>query len=152
LRTGRSGLSCVAGRKLSKVGDVSESSLADRLREVGGVSTLVLTHRGRKSGKSYEVTIWFVVDGEMIVLPSANVNTNWPRNLRANPATTIRIGSQTFQGTAAEITDLAERLRALKMAQRKYWYAAPFIWLTRVLVSSGAWSERNTSFRVKVSN
>jgi deazaflavin-dependent oxidoreductase (nitroreductase family) len=137
---------------LSKVGDVSESSLADRLREVGGVSTLVLTHRGRKSGKSYEVTIWFVVDGEMIVLPSANVNTNWPRNLRANPATTIRIGSQTFQGTAAEITDLAERLRALKMAQRKYWYAAPFIWLTRVLVSSGAWSERNTSFRVKVSN
>lgn len=130
---------------------MGNSGLAERLREAAGVSTLVLTHRGRKSGTPYEVTIWFVVDGEAIVLPSANVNTNWPRNLRANPAATIRIGSQTFQGTAAEITDLAERLRALKMAQRKYWYAAPFIWVTRVLVSSGAWSERNTSFRVKVS-
>jgi hypothetical protein len=41
------------------------------------------------------------------------VNTNWPRNLRVNPAATLKIGSQTFRGTAAlEITDSAERVRS----------------------------------------
>jgi deazaflavin-dependent oxidoreductase (nitroreductase family) len=100
---------------------VMGSSLAERLLEVADVSTLVLTHRGRKSGKPYDVTIWFVVDGETILLPSANVNTNWPRNLRVNPAATIKIGSQSFHGTAAEITDPAERVHAVEMAQRKYW-------------------------------
>ena len=97
------------------------------------------------------MTIWFVVDGEAILLPSANVNTNWPRNLRVNPATTIKIGPQSFQGTAAESQTPPSALRALEMAQRKYWYAAPFIWFARVLTSWGVLSDRNTSFRVKVS-
>src|SRR5260370_35442397 len=59
-------------------------------------------------GKPYDVTIWFVVDGETILLRSANVNTNWPRNLRVNPAATLKIRSHTFQGTALELTNPAK--------------------------------------------
>jgi deazaflavin-dependent oxidoreductase (nitroreductase family) len=127
-------------------------SLAERLRDVAGASTRVLTHRGRKSGKPYDVTIWFVVDGETILLPSANVNTNWPRNLRSNPAVTIKIASQTFHGIANEITDGAERGRAIAMAMRKYWYAAPFLWLARALNSYGVLPDRSTLFRLKLSD
>ncbi len=128
------------------------SGPAQRLSEVAGASTLVLTHRGRKSGKPYDVTIWFVVDDETIVLPSANVNTNWPRNVRANPAVTVKIASQTFHGMATEITDAAERERAIALAMRKYWYAAPFLWLARALISYGVLADRSTSFRLKLSD
>ncbi len=34
-----------------------------RLKQLAGKQTLILTHYGRKSGKPYEVKIWFVVDG-----------------------------------------------------------------------------------------
>ena len=37
--------------------------LAHRLTPVASASTLQLTHYGRKSGKPYEVTIWFMVEG-----------------------------------------------------------------------------------------
>lgn len=128
------------------------SNLADRLRAVAGAQTLVLTHRGRKSGKPYDVTIWFVVDGAAIVLPGGNLKTNWPRNLRANPDATIKIRSETFHGIAAEITDAAGRARAAAMAQRKYWWAAPFIWLMRALEARSALPYTTASFRVQVSD
>ena len=128
------------------------TGLAERLSEVAGASTLVLTHRGRKSGKPYDVTIWFVVDDEAILLPSANVNTNWPRNVRTHPAVTLKIASQTFHGIVTEITDAAQRERAIAMAMRKYWYAAPFLWLARALISYGVLPDRSASFSVKVSD
>ncbi|HYL59319.1 MAG TPA: nitroreductase family deazaflavin-dependent oxidoreductase [Candidatus Acidoferrales bacterium] len=126
--------------------------MAERLRRVEGAATLVLTHRGRKSGKPYDVTIWFVVDDDAVLLPSANVNTNWPRNVRANPAVTLKIASQTFHGMTIEVTDAAERERTLAMAMRKYWYAAPFLWLARALISYGVLADRSVSFRVKLSD
>ena len=83
---------------------------------------------------------------------SAPRASRWPRHLRVNPPAALKIGSQTFPGTAAEITDPAGRARVVETAQRKYWYEAPFIWLARVLTSSGVLPDRKTSFRVKVSD
>jgi len=37
-----------------------------RLKRLSGKSTLILTHYGRKSGKPYDVKIWFVVDGDKV--------------------------------------------------------------------------------------
>ncbi len=34
----------------------------ERLRKAGDRQTLQLTHYGRKSGRPYEVTIWYLVD------------------------------------------------------------------------------------------
>ena len=36
----------------------------ERLRQVGDRQTLRLTHYGRKSGRPYEVTIWYLLDGD----------------------------------------------------------------------------------------
>ena len=48
------------------------TTLAARLAPVANTSTLRLTHYGRRSGMSYQVTIWFMVEGETVYLATAN--------------------------------------------------------------------------------
>jgi deazaflavin-dependent oxidoreductase (nitroreductase family) len=126
-----------------------ESEIASQLARVASYQTLRLTHRGRKSGKRYEVTIWFVVDRDTICL-NGNMNTQWPRNLQANPQLTMRIGQATFQGKASLVTERAARERIFAMIARKYWYAFPFIWTLRWLERNGFTKDRNAPFRVQV--
>ena len=126
-----------------------ESEIASRLARVASYQTLRLTHRGRKSGKPYEVTIWFVVDRDVIYL-NGNIDTQWPRNMQANPEITIRIGQETFQGKANLVTERADRERIFAMIARKYWYAFPFIWTLRWLERNGLTKDRNAPFRVQI--
>ena len=126
-----------------------ESEIASRLARVASHQTLRLTHRGRKSGKQYEVTIWFVVDRDAIYL-NGNMNTQWPRNLQANPQLTMRIDQETFQGKANLVTERTDRERIFAMIARKYWYAFPFVWTLRWLERNGFTKDRNAPFRVKI--
>ena len=48
------------------------TTLADRLAQVANTATLRLMHHGRRSGTPYEVTIWFMVEGETVYLATAN--------------------------------------------------------------------------------
>lgn len=131
-------------------GDASiESGIASQLARVASYQTMRLTHRGRKSGNRYEVTIWFVVDSDSIYF-NGNVDTQWPRNLQANPQLTMRIGQATFHGKANLVTELADRERIFAMIARKYWYAFPFIWTLRWLERNGFTKDRNAAFRVQV--
>src|SRR5271154_4853308 len=86
-----------------------EQGLANKLERLAGKSTLRLTHRGRHSGRPYEVTIWFMVEGETIYLPTANLRRQWPRNVKANPQVSLKIGSarspSTFDATALRYSD-----------------------------------------------
>ena len=50
-----------------------EANVLVRLKRLAGKSTLILTHYGRKSGKPYEVKIWFVVDGDKVFIGTADV-------------------------------------------------------------------------------
>ena len=59
-----------------------ESSVLTRLKSVAARQTVALTHYGRKSGKPYDVTIWFVVDGDTVYIGTANVNRQWVRNVQ----------------------------------------------------------------------
>ena len=127
----------------------TESGIASQLARVASYQTLRLTHRGRKSGKRYEVTIWFVVDNNAIYL-NGNADTQWPRNLQANPELTIRIGQEIFHGEASLLTERADRERIFAMIARKYWYAFPFIWTLRWLERNGFTKDRNAAFRVQV--
>jgi len=54
------------------------ATVADRLAQVANASTLRLTHYGRRSGKPYEVTIWFMVEGETVYFATANRKRQWP--------------------------------------------------------------------------
>jgi deazaflavin-dependent oxidoreductase (nitroreductase family) len=126
-----------------------ESEIASQLARVASYQTLRLAHRGRKSGQRYEVTIWFVVDRDVIYL-NGNIDTQWPRNLQANPEITMRIGQETFQGKANLVTERADRERIFAMIARKYWYAFPFIWTLRWLERNGLTQDRNAPFRVQI--
>ena len=126
-----------------------ESEIASRLARVASYQTLRLTHRGRKSGKRYDVTIWFVVDRDVIYL-NGNIDTQWPSNLQANPEITMRIGQETFPGKANLVTERADRERIFAMIARKYWYAFPFIWTLRWLERNGLTKDRNAPFRVQI--
>ncbi len=126
-----------------------KSGITSQLARVASYQTMRLTHRGRKSGNPYEVTIWFVVDSDAIYL-NGSMDTQWPRNLQANPQITMRIGQEIFHGTANLLTEPTDRERILGMIARKYWYAFPLIWALRWMGRNAFTRDRNTAFRVQV--
>jgi deazaflavin-dependent oxidoreductase (nitroreductase family) len=111
---------------------------------------VTLTHYGRKSGKPYDVTIWFVVDGDKVYIGTANVNRQWVRNVQKTPQVKLSIGGETFDGTARFLTDRAEHARAMAAIRRKYWMYRPLIALGRVLSAIGVMRDNTGSFEVKL--
>jgi deazaflavin-dependent oxidoreductase (nitroreductase family) len=124
------------------------SKSIERLRQVADRQTLSLTHYGRKSGRPYEVTIWYLVDGEQLFLVSANANRSWVRNVKVRPAVSLRIGNQVFNGNVRAITDQQQRDKVNGLVERKYWYVAPMLWLARFLMASGIMRDNTAAFEV----
>lgn len=96
-------------------------SLSDRLARIADRSTLHLTHYGRKSGKPYEVTIWFAVDGETMYLTTMNRSRQWVRNVTHTPRVQLQVGSDSFEGTVTPVTAVAEKRHVYDLLTGKYW-------------------------------
>jgi deazaflavin-dependent oxidoreductase (nitroreductase family) len=120
----------------------------ERLHRVGDKQTLRLTHYGRKSGRPYEVTIWYMVDDDRLYLGSANGARNWVRNVKARPAVSLRVGDEVFNGDVRVITDKQEREKVSGLVERKYWYAMPILRLGRLLASMGIVRDNSMAFEV----
>ncbi|MGA7872068.1 MAG: nitroreductase family deazaflavin-dependent oxidoreductase [Candidatus Binatus sp.] len=120
----------------------------ERLRKAGDRQTLRLTHYGRKSGRPYEVTIWYLVDGDRLYLVSANADRNWVRNVKVRPAVSLRVGNEAFNGDVREITDAQEREKVSGLVERKYWYVIPMLRLARFLASMGIIRDNSAAFEV----
>ena len=125
-----------------------ESNVLTRLKRVAARQTVTLTHYGRKSGKPYDVTIWFVVDGDKVYIGTANVNRQWVRNVQKTPQVKLSIGVETFGGTARFLTDRAEHERAMASIRRKYWMFWPLIALGQALAAIGVMRDRTGAFEV----
>ena len=123
------------------------TALADRLAAVSGHSTCRLTHLGRKSGKRYEVTIWFMVEGETIYLATAKATRQWVRNVRRQPSVSLAVGGQTFSGTAERVRDAAGERHVMDLVVAKYWYLRPFVALAGLV---GYDPKPDASFRVRL--
>ena len=108
-------------------------TVAARLARIANDSTLVLTHHGRKSGKSYQVTIWFTVDGEIMYLATMNKTRQWCRNVTLRPQVSMRVGRETFTGEVGVITSASEKARVGELIRTKYWYARPYFWVMTLL-------------------
>jgi len=128
-----------------------ESNALTRLKRVAARQTLTLTHYGRKSGKPYDVTIWFVLDEEKFYIGTANVNRQWVRNVQKTPQIRLSIGGETFEGTARFLADRAEHERAMAAIRRKYWMYRPLIAVGRVLTAVGLMRDTTGSFEVTLS-
>jgi deazaflavin-dependent oxidoreductase (nitroreductase family) len=96
-----------------------------RLQRLSGKHTLKLTHYGRKSGKPYEVTIWFVFEDGRMYLATANVNRQWVKNVVKNPRVRLAVGGESFEGQVRFIADRTERNQVLDKFRRKYWMYTP---------------------------
>lgn len=125
-----------------------ESTELARLRRVSGMRTTRLTHYGRKTGKPYEVTIWFVLDHDKPYIGTANVNRQWVRNVQKTPKVKLSMGGETFEGTARFLSDRDEHERAMAAMRRKYWIFRPIIELGRMLSGIGLMQDKTGSFEV----
>ena len=125
-----------------------DSNALARLKAVAGRQTLTLTHYGRTTGKSHEVTIWFVLDDDKLYIGTANVNRQWVRNVQKTPKIKLSIAGETFEGNARFLTDRSEHKRAMAAIRRKYWMFRPLIAVGRLLTAIGLMRDNTGSFEV----
>jgi deazaflavin-dependent oxidoreductase (nitroreductase family) len=79
-----------------------------------GRQLILLTTRGRKSGRERTNPLAFTRDGDRYVIVAskggAPTNPDWFRNLRANPRVTVEVGPERFEANA-RVVGGAERRR-----------------------------------------
>lgn len=79
-----------------------------------------MTTKGRKTGRLHEIEIWFGIQGNTLYLLSGGgEDSDWVKNLRADPNVTVRIAKHTFMGIAhvvnsKEVEALARPILAAK--------------------------------------
>ena len=125
-----------------------DSNALARLKAVAGRQTLTLTHYGRKSGKPYDVTIWFAVEGDKVHIGTANVNHQWVRNVQKIPRIRLAVGGERFEGEARFLAERAEHERAMGAIRRKYWMYRPLIALGQILTAIGVMRDKTGAFEV----
>ena len=125
-----------------------ESNVLTRLKRVAARQTTTLTHSGRKSGKLYNVTIWFVLNGEKVYLGTANVNRHWVRNVQETPQVKLSMDGEAFNGTARFLAERAEHEHAMAAIRRKYWMFRPVSEVGRILSAMRLMRGKTGSFEV----
>lgn len=97
------------------------SDIRQALAEVADASTIDLSTVGRKTRRIHTRPVWFIVDGDKIIVQSGkDGRTDWFRNLQANPQSTVRTTNWVFNATATVVTDPARIAEIHKLFLRKY--------------------------------
>jgi deazaflavin-dependent oxidoreductase (nitroreductase family) len=120
----------------------------ERLNRVASRKILRLTHYGRKSGKPYEVTIWFVVEGDRVYVGTANINRQWVHNVQKTAKVSLTIGGEKFDGEARFLADRPQHKRVQSLMLKKYWMFSPILAIGRVLMATGILRDHSGSFEV----
>lgn len=93
--------------------------LIEEFRANGGTDPgrplLLLTTKGRRSGKERTTPMMFIPDGDRLLVIASNAGApdhpDWYRNLVADPAVTVEVTGETYPGTATVTTgDERDRL------------------------------------------
>jgi deazaflavin-dependent oxidoreductase (nitroreductase family) len=73
-----------------------------------GVDALLITTRGRRSGKLRRTALYYGRDGDRYVLVASNggsrTDPNWYRNLVADPEVDVQVGAERFTARARTAT------------------------------------------------
>jgi deazaflavin-dependent oxidoreductase (nitroreductase family) len=103
--------------KKTNPGSSSKASSFDREQY------LYVTTRGRKSGRSHEIEIWFTERSGRFYIIAEYGTANWLRNLQVTPEVTVRVAGESFAARARVISseNEAELFRSVQeLSQRKY--------------------------------
>ena len=94
------------------------------LNAARGLPTIIVTHRGRKTGAIRKTPLMTVVDGNYYILVAslggAPKNPHWVHNLRADANVEIRDGTQVHSMRVREAVDPVERQRPWGIAVKAY--------------------------------
>jgi len=82
--------------------------------QMSGLNVLLLTSRGRKSGKNRTTPLGYIMDGDNFVIIASNGGLDnhpaWYHNLRSTPLTTIQVRERVIR-VNADRASAAERQR-----------------------------------------
>lgn len=91
---------------------------------IGKNPVLLLTTRGRRSGKERTIPLLYFPDaGDYVLIASnggAQQHPSWYFNLQAEPTVTVELAGRKQQVQASDVTDPAERDRLWKQANEGY--------------------------------
>ena len=80
-----------------------------------------LTTRGRVTGADHEIEIWYVrEDQTLYLLGGAGEQSDWVRNLQADPSVRVRIDDVTHAAHGRVVTDADEDRHARTVVFEKY--------------------------------
>ena len=99
--------------------------LATRLAEHVDDDFCYLTTRGRVTGQPHEIEIWFSLDTDhsttLFLMAGSGDGSDWVRNLRVEPAVTVRVGDTTYAARARVIESGSdEEARARTLVHDKF--------------------------------
>jgi hypothetical protein len=82
---------------------MSKTDLHQRLNKA---NEMILSVKGRKSGKDIPRPVWFVNEGNMLyLLLVQGSDTNWYKNLIVDPTLKISVGGEEISERGRQITD-----------------------------------------------
>ena len=93
------------------------NSLEDSLSRASEINISVT---GRKSGRIISIPIWFVFDEELYLLPVQGSDTQWYKNVLANPSIRIEARGAEAELHALPITNAKEVLSVVEKFRHKY--------------------------------
>ena len=97
------------------------NDLTKLLSELAKEEYCYLTTKGRKTGKPHEIEIWFCIHADSLYLLSGGGDeSDWVKNLRANPEVTVRIGKYIFAATTRIVKNSGEESTVRPMMAAKY--------------------------------
>jgi deazaflavin-dependent oxidoreductase (nitroreductase family) len=81
--------------------------------KVSGAPVLLLDHIGRKSGRRRTTPVLYMPDGDDLIIVASRAGSDsdpaWWLNLKANPETTVQVGSQRRRVLARQATPEEKR-------------------------------------------
>jgi deazaflavin-dependent oxidoreductase (nitroreductase family) len=91
------------------------------LQKVADADVCSLTTRGRVSGRSHTIEIWFAIHGHILyVLSGAREQADWVKNILHFPAVQVKIKGTLFSGQARLVSEPEEDGLARTLLYDKY--------------------------------
>ncbi len=109
------GLTIHKGLPRQALDRVVSGVLRSPLHRLGGFSeaAMLLTFRGRRSGKRYTLPLTYMREGDEVVTFALFTNTVWWKNLRGGVDARVRLRGRDLSGVARVIEDPEEVARGL---------------------------------------
>jgi deazaflavin-dependent oxidoreductase (nitroreductase family) len=93
----------------------------DFRKALGSADELQITVVGRKTGKKISIPVWFVADGQkLLLLPVGGSSSNWYKNVVKKPEIELAVSGKKATAEARPMTDKKEIADILDMFSVKY--------------------------------